>query len=90
MEQTVPLYEDRVLTALGMTICSIRMEKHMTQEELSGLAEIARTHLAAIESGRKKPRLDTLWNIAYALRVPLSDIVLEAEGTLNPHNREVG
>ena len=53
--------------AFGIVIGRLRVEKGITQEVLSGLAGIARSHLAALESGRKTVRLDTLWRIAEAL-----------------------
>lgn len=38
---------------VGETIRSLRIKKGITQEVLSGLAGIARTHLTMIESGKK-------------------------------------
>ena len=42
---------------------------------MSGLAGLARSHLAALESGEKTARLDTLWNIAYALDLRPSELI---------------
>ena len=42
---------------------------------LSGLADIARSHLAMIESGTKQPNLETLWRIANALQIPPHSLV---------------
>jgi transcriptional regulator with XRE-family HTH domain len=52
------------------------------QEQLSGLAGIARSHLAALESGEKIPRADTLWRIAEALSVRPSRLIQMAERTI--------
>ena len=65
--------------AFGLVISTLRTEKDMTQEQLSGLAGIARTHLAALESGEKVPRADTVWNIAEALGVRPSRLVQMVE-----------
>ncbi len=46
--------------ALGHAIGRLRCENHMSQEELSGLAGISRSHLAMIENGHKTTRLDIL------------------------------
>ena len=54
---------------VGIVISTLRVQKGLTQEQLSGLAGIARSHLAALESGEKIPRADTLWRIAEALSV---------------------
>ena len=65
--------------AFGVVISRIRVEKGLTQEQMSGLAGIARSHLAALESGEKTVRLDTLWRIADALHVSPSDLVMLTE-----------
>ena len=65
--------------AVGAVICRYRKEKGMTQELLSGLAGIARSHLSMIESGTKQPNFETIWRIAEALDVAPSELVLEIE-----------
>ena len=55
--------------AFGIVISRERVRNGMTQEQLSGLAQISRTHLAALESGKKVVKLDTLWRIADALNI---------------------
>ena len=50
------------------------MSKGLTQEVVSGLANIPRSHLAMIESGRISPKVDTLWRIAEALGIKLSEL----------------
>ena len=57
-------------------------EKNLSQEVLSGLADIGRTHLSAIERGERKPTLETLYRISIALNVNMSDIVKEIEKRL--------
>ena len=53
--------------AFGTVIGRLRAEKGISQEVMSGLAGIARSHLVELENGRKTVRLDTLWRIAEAL-----------------------
>ena len=65
--------------ALGLIISTERVRKGMTQEQLSGLAGIARSHLATLENGEKVVRLDTLWRIAEALGMKASELVMMAE-----------
>ncbi|MCI8651787.1 MAG: helix-turn-helix transcriptional regulator [Oscillospiraceae bacterium] len=38
---------------VGRVIAEVRQERGLTQEVLSGLADIGRTHLSAIERGPK-------------------------------------
>ena len=40
---------------VGQVIQRVREEKRMSQELVSGLAGIGRTHLSAIERGERKP-----------------------------------
>lgn len=59
----------------GMVIGRIRIQRGMSQEVLSGLSGIARSHLAMIETGSKNANVDTLWKIAAALDMRLSDLI---------------
>ena len=43
---------------VGQVIQRVREEKRMSQELVSGLAGIGRTHLSAIERGERKPTLE--------------------------------
>ena len=62
-------------TAAGRVIRRLRKERRQSQELLSGLAGIARSHLAMIETGSKQPNLETLWLLANALELPLHSLV---------------
>lgn len=66
--------------AFGVVISKLRVQKGLTQENLSGLAGIARSHLAALESGEKTVKLDTMWRIADALEIKPSDLIRRIEG----------
>lgn len=59
------------------------MERGMTQELLSGLAGIARTHLTMIENGTKQPNFETVWKIALALELKPSELVAAIERELD-------
>ena len=65
--------------AFGVVISRMRVEKGLTQENLSGLAGIARSHLVALENGEKTVRLDTLWRIADALEILPSELIQRTE-----------
>ena len=64
---------------VGKTIRKIRKKRRLSQEALSGLAGIARTHLTMIENGSKLANLETLYRIAQALDMRLSDLIRLAE-----------
>lgn len=65
--------------AVGMTIRGLRRERGLSQDVLSGLAGIGRTHLTMIESGSKQANFETLWKIALALDMRPSELVLRIE-----------
>ncbi|MBQ8432556.1 MAG: helix-turn-helix transcriptional regulator [Clostridia bacterium] len=67
---------------VGEAIAYCRKERQLSQEVLSGLADIGRTHLSAIERGERKPTLETLYRISLALNISMSDIVKEIENRL--------
>ena len=67
---------------LDSKIADFRRKKGVSQEVLSGLADIGRTHLSAIERGERKPTLETLFRLSNALDVRMSDIVREIESRL--------
>ena len=50
--------------AAGQIIGRIRVQREMSQVVLSGLAGVARSHLAMIESGSKNANVETLMCIA--------------------------
>lgn len=75
----IPVLDAKVV---GEVIAEFRKNKGISQEVLSGLADIGRTHLSSIERGERKPTLETLYRISNALNVNMSDIVLEIENRL--------
>lgn len=72
----IPMLDPKIV---GKVISDIRKEKNMSQEVLSGLADIGRTHLSAIERGERKPTLETLYRISCAFGIKMSDIVKRIE-----------
>lgn len=69
-------YDHRVT---GQVIRGLREKRELTQEVLSGLAAISRSHLAEIESGRTNANVETLWRIAEALGMRCSDLMRAVE-----------
>lgn len=75
----IPTLDSKIV---GKVIADFRKRKNISQEVISGLADIGRTHLSAIERGERKPTLETLYRIANALDVNMSDIVIEIENEI--------
>ena len=67
---------------IGDVIRELRLQRKMSQEVVSGLAGMARSHLAMIENGRKNLSIDSLWRIAQALDICLSELIEKAEKRL--------
>ena len=67
---------------VGEVIADFRNQKGVSQDVLSGFADIGRTHLSAIERGERKPTLETLDRISLDLEVDMSEIVKEIEKRL--------
>ena len=67
---------------VGKVISDFRKNKGISQEVLSGLADIGRTHLSAIERGERKPTLETFYRICCALDVKMETVIKEIEKNL--------
>ena len=68
---------------VGKVIAFFRQQKGMSQEVLSGLADIGRSHLSAIERGERKPTLETLYRICSVLDIKMSTVIMKLEEELN-------
>ena len=68
---------------VGQVLQRKREQKKLSQEVVSGLAGIGRTHLSSIERGERKPTLETFFKIAEALNIRPSVLLAEIEEELN-------
>lgn len=73
-------YDHRIM---GRVIRQQREKRKLTQEVFSGFAALTRSHLAMIERGQKNPNVATLWKIAEAFEIPLSELFRLAEEEMN-------
>lgn len=60
---------------IGSRIKDVRKKKHLSQIELSELLGTTQSALAAIESNKRIPKLETLSRIASALDVSILDLL---------------
>ncbi len=65
--------------AVGETVAYFRKKGKLSQEVVSGLADIGRSHLSAIERGERKPTLETLYRLCTAMNIKMSTFILELE-----------
>lgn len=75
-----PMLDGKIV---GDVIAEQRKRKGISQEVLSGLADIGRTHLSAIERGERKPTLETFYKICCALGLKMETVIKEIERRLN-------
>ena len=76
--------------AVGQTIRNLRESKNLSQDVLSGLADIARSHLSMIETGTKQANFQTIWRIALALEMRPSELVARIEETAQKQSTSAG
>lgn len=67
---------------IGAVIRNQRIAKGKTQEVISGLAGLDRTHYSKIERGLRSPTIETLFRIAHALDMSPHELVQEIEKAL--------
>lgn len=60
---------------VGKVIQEYREKRGLSQEVVSGLADIGRTHLSAIERGVRKPTLETFFRLSDALGIKPSELM---------------
>ena len=76
--------------AVGQTIRNLRESKNLSQDVLSGLAGIARSHLSMIETGTKQANFQTIWRIALALEMRPSELVARIEENAQKQSASAG
>ena len=64
---------------VGRVLAEYRERKGLTQDVLSRLAGLDRTHYSKLERGLRSPTLDTLFKIGQALDIPPHVIVKAIE-----------
>jgi transcriptional regulator with XRE-family HTH domain len=69
--------ESAVLNTIGKKIRDLRINKAMTQQQLSAKCQIEKAGLSKIESGLINPTVRTLLKISIALDVALAELFAE-------------
>ena len=71
---------------VGQIIREQRNAAGLSQEVLSGLADLDRTHYSKIERGLRLPTLDTFFKISQALNIQPHQLMLIIESELQKQN----
>jgi len=67
----------------GLVIKELRKSRGLSQEALSDEANLDRTFLSQLETGRKQPSLLTIFQLAVALGVDASELLRRVERMLH-------
>lgn len=70
-----------IATEIGLIIRQLRLEKGLSQEELSFKCDLHRTYIGSIERAEKVASIITLEKVAKALDISLSEIFKKYEQT---------
>lgn len=71
--------EDKQLSAFGLRLRELRIERGLSQEELGLLADLDRTYISGIERGTRNVGLINVFRIAKALNVPPAALFSETK-----------
>jgi transcriptional regulator with XRE-family HTH domain len=76
--------------AFGRVLQRFRLARELSQDELAHVSGYHRTYISLLERGIKAPSLPTLINLASALRISPSKLVLHVEREMAPRRRSEG
>ena len=76
------------LKIVGQVLKEYRESKCMTQEILSGLADIDRSHLSKIELGLRSPTITILYKIADTIGIKTSEILRTIEKEIDKQGKQ--
>ncbi|MBT9395240.1 helix-turn-helix domain-containing protein [Hymenobacter sp. NST-14] len=68
--------------SFGLVIKRIRKAQGLSQESLATDANLDRAFISQVENGRKQPSLLTIFRLADALKLSVSDLLKQVEAVL--------
>lgn len=66
--------EARFLKEFGKRLASLRKARHLSQEELASRAELHAVAITYIETGKRLPKLNTVYKLATGLGVSVEEL----------------
>ncbi|MFE6779908.1 helix-turn-helix domain-containing protein [Streptomyces sp. NPDC057702] len=69
--------EQRAGRMLGVNVRALRVERGLSLSEVARRSGVAKSALSQLESGQGNPTLQTVFSLANALQVPVSDLLAE-------------
>lgn len=81
--------EDRSIEKFfGQVLHQLRKERGLSQEELGFESGYHRTYISLLERGKKSPSLQTIFQLAKALKVEPSEIVERIQAVAVPRSKK--
>ncbi|PFU22993.1 transcriptional regulator [Bacillus anthracis] len=80
----------KIEQAFGIVLQKERIKQNISQETLAFNSGLDRTYISLLERGKRKPTINTLFSITYALKLQPHKIILEVEQLLlnSPRDNE--
>ena len=75
--------------SLGVAIKNARIEKKLTQEKLAEIIGITAAHMKQLESERRKPSVDVLYRLVFALNLSLDSLFANANDNTQELKRKI-
>lgn len=66
--------EEQFLSNLGKRLAAVRKARGMTQQKLAEEAELDRVAVAYIETGKRKPKVTSMYRMAVALHIDIDEL----------------
>lgn len=70
------------IKSFGLVVKKLRQEQKLSQESLAIAANLDRSFLSQLETGRKQPSLLTIFQLAQALGVSVADLMKSVEAAM--------
>jgi transcriptional regulator with XRE-family HTH domain len=70
------------IKSFGLVVKKLRQGQKMSQESLAIAANLDRSFLSQLETGRKQPSLLTIFQLAQALGVSVADLMKSVEAAM--------
>ena len=67
---------DKIVEAFGLTLKDLREKAGLSQEKLAEYADLERTFVSWLETGKKQPTITTIFKISYALKITPSELLV--------------
>lgn len=70
---------EEILSCFGCAIRKIRLERHMSQEQLADMCGLHRTYISDVELGKRNVSLENISKMALAFEMSITDLFSEVE-----------